>query len=144
MTEKYLGDAVYASFDGYHVVLRCAAPPCVICLEPAVYQNLTEYVSNLRKQQEKIMSEQNEAAATEQHDNSWLRPYLKLLAEGGEEGIPKAAAEAAFLAHFESLESGGEYIGGSKIRQTMYIAGLAKSSGNMIFLTPKGWEFING
>lgn len=49
LPERYLGDAVYASFDGFQLALRCASPPCVIYLEPAVYHALTEYVEMVRK-----------------------------------------------------------------------------------------------
>lgn len=41
----YLGDAVYASFDGYHIWLHVGShmtPPCV-ALEPRVLQALNEY-----------------------------------------------------------------------------------------------------
>lgn len=47
----YLGDAVYASYDGYHIVLttengiRIAN---VIYLEPQVFQALIEYANKLK------------------------------------------------------------------------------------------------
>ncbi len=44
-TEHYLGDGLYASFDGYQIVLR--APRIDgdhwVALEPAVYRALVEY-----------------------------------------------------------------------------------------------------
>lgn len=45
--EAYLGDAVYASFDGWQLRLRCAAPECEIFLEPSVYFALLEFVKSL-------------------------------------------------------------------------------------------------
>jgi hypothetical protein len=43
VTETYLGDGLYASFDGYHIVLRAprdGQPDSVVYLEPAVYNAL--------------------------------------------------------------------------------------------------------
>lgn len=50
--EVYLGDAVYVSFDGFQLVLRCASPHCVIYLEPSVYVNLLAYVDRLKATKE--------------------------------------------------------------------------------------------
>lgn len=46
----YLGDGVYASFDGYHVVLDLRAQDSTtrIALEPAVLDALTAYVAKIR------------------------------------------------------------------------------------------------
>jgi hypothetical protein len=46
--DSYLGDGVYASFDGYHVILELRAQPPTtpttrIALEPAVFDRLVEY-----------------------------------------------------------------------------------------------------
>jgi hypothetical protein len=51
--ESYLGDGVYASFDGYQIWLdtRAQEPVNRIALEPAVYQRLTQYVADLGKKQ---------------------------------------------------------------------------------------------
>lgn len=46
--EMYLGDAVYVSFDGFNLWLRCANPPGRIALEPATYAALTQYVERLK------------------------------------------------------------------------------------------------
>ena len=47
--EIYLGDAVYASFDGYQIWLRTGdGNNQRIALEPAVYQALVAYVQTLR------------------------------------------------------------------------------------------------
>jgi len=46
MSKAYLGDSVYADFDGYHVVLTTEngyGPSNTICLEPAVMDALWEY-----------------------------------------------------------------------------------------------------
>lgn len=50
--EVYLGDAVYASFDGYQIRLRCEAPahPNVIYIEPGVFDALLKFVDNLKKE----------------------------------------------------------------------------------------------
>ena len=47
--DRYLGDGVYASYDGYHVILDLRAQDNTtrIALEPAVYEALVRYVSNL-------------------------------------------------------------------------------------------------
>lgn len=48
--ETYLGDAVYASFDGWHIVLRTGdGNNQIIYLEPSVYAALLRYVETLRK-----------------------------------------------------------------------------------------------
>jgi hypothetical protein len=51
MSEKrYLGDSVYANFDGYHVVLTTEngyGPSNTIALEPAVLDALNEYVKGI-------------------------------------------------------------------------------------------------
>jgi hypothetical protein len=47
--ETYLGDAVYASFDGWQIKLRTGdANNQVICLEPGVYAALIKYVNDLQ------------------------------------------------------------------------------------------------
>lgn len=47
---EYLGDSVYADFDGYHVVLTTNngfGPSNAIYLEPSVIKKLTEYVESI-------------------------------------------------------------------------------------------------
>lgn len=51
--KEYLGDGVYASFDGYQVWLHVNhhdAPPCV-ALEPAVIDALCRYYMRMSKPQ---------------------------------------------------------------------------------------------
>jgi hypothetical protein len=45
----YLGDAVYASFDGYHIWLHLNdnRSPGLIALEPAVYESLKHYAKRI-------------------------------------------------------------------------------------------------
>lgn len=45
----YLGDAVYASFDGYHIWLHLNdhRSPGLIALEPAVYNALMQYAERI-------------------------------------------------------------------------------------------------
>lgn len=48
--QQYLGDAVYASFDGYQVWLRTGdGSNNQIALEPAVMHRLFEYVEDLKR-----------------------------------------------------------------------------------------------
>lgn len=48
-TEKYLGDGLYASFDGYQFTLR--APRMegdhFVCLEPMVLESFMRFVSDI-------------------------------------------------------------------------------------------------
>lgn len=49
--EVYLGDGVYASFDGFHVWLRTGGTASDrIALEPAVLAALNDYVHALQKE----------------------------------------------------------------------------------------------
>ena len=51
--ETYLGDAVYASFDGWQIKLRTGdGNNQVIYLEPGVYQNLIRFVNDIRRHAE--------------------------------------------------------------------------------------------
>lgn len=55
MEPMYLGDGVYATFDGYHIELRVGAHhnPPVAFLEPSVMDKLIEYhkrIEELRRQ----------------------------------------------------------------------------------------------
>lgn len=46
---EYLGDAVYASFDGYHIWLTTGdGNDQRIALEPSVFRGLVEYEARLR------------------------------------------------------------------------------------------------
>jgi len=48
----YLGDAVYAGYDGYHIVLMVSNGTSVtnrICLDPGVISELSNYVDRLNK-----------------------------------------------------------------------------------------------
>jgi hypothetical protein len=51
---EYLGDSVYADFDGYHIVLTtnngyADDPRNRICLDPEVYANLTRFAEKLKE-----------------------------------------------------------------------------------------------
>lgn len=52
--ERYLGDGVYASFDGYQIWLKVARDygKQEIALEPPVYAALLRYVSDLNKEKQ--------------------------------------------------------------------------------------------
>lgn len=52
MEKVYLGDSVYAAYDGYHIVLttengRPTDPSNAIALDPYVVRALTEYVQRV-------------------------------------------------------------------------------------------------
>ena len=49
--DRYLGDGVYASFDGYHIILDLRAQDSTtrIALEPEVLASLNHSVDDLRK-----------------------------------------------------------------------------------------------
>jgi hypothetical protein len=52
MNKVYLGDSVYADFDGYHVVLTTGngfGPSNTIYLEPAVLAALLKYAESVLK-----------------------------------------------------------------------------------------------
>lgn len=54
--KTYLGDAVYADFDGYHVVLTTEngiRTTNTICLEPAVLAALDRYWKRLTEKMDK-------------------------------------------------------------------------------------------
>ena len=55
MKKQYLGDSVYADFDGYHIILTTEngyGPSNTIALDPAVIQALNQYVAKLRQERE--------------------------------------------------------------------------------------------
>jgi len=50
--KEYLGDSVYAKFDGYHIVLTTEngfGPSNTICLEPEVLEALNAYNERVNK-----------------------------------------------------------------------------------------------
>ena len=57
--ETYLGDAVYVSFDGFGIRLRCAAPNerDVIILEPEVLLAFNEYCAKVYSIKPSTMAE---------------------------------------------------------------------------------------
>jgi hypothetical protein len=54
MEDVYLGDGVYASFDGFNIWLdtRAQLPEHRIALEPATYEALVSYVAYLQQKAE--------------------------------------------------------------------------------------------
>ena len=48
--DRYLGDGVYVSFDGYHLWLdlRAQDPACRVALEPAVLEQMDQYRRDLQ------------------------------------------------------------------------------------------------
>ena len=59
-SESYLGDAVYASFDGYQISLRTGdGNNQRIALEPEVYQALVRYVQALKRGAQHLAELQN-------------------------------------------------------------------------------------
>lgn len=51
--ETYLGDGVYASFDGYQIKPYTDAHGNVIYLDPEVYSALKEFVERLSRRTER-------------------------------------------------------------------------------------------
>ena len=51
MDDRYLGDGVYASFDGYHIILDLRGQDSTtrIGLEPSVLAELNQYAKDLEK-----------------------------------------------------------------------------------------------
>lgn len=57
--ERYLGDAVYASFDGYQIWLRTGdGNNQRIALEPAVYAALLQYAADVRAHGADMMNDE--------------------------------------------------------------------------------------
>jgi hypothetical protein len=51
---RYLGDGVYASFDGFHIWLGLHAGEQLIALEPAVMAALSDFNLNIRQSLQKV------------------------------------------------------------------------------------------
>jgi hypothetical protein len=53
MKEQYLGDGLYASFDGYHIWLRAPREggDHIVGLEPAVWNALVNFHNSLTKKE---------------------------------------------------------------------------------------------
>lgn len=53
---EYIGDGVYATFDGHHTCLRLGnhGAPIVVFLEPGLAQKLADYDLRVRKQMQEI------------------------------------------------------------------------------------------
>jgi len=50
--KKYLGDGLYADFDGHHIVLSAEngfSATDTVYLDPNVYDALTKYVADLKR-----------------------------------------------------------------------------------------------
>lgn len=55
--KTYLGDAVYAEFDGFHIVLTTEDGRNVtnrICLDPSVLANLAQYKNKVFKREKEV------------------------------------------------------------------------------------------
>lgn len=53
MEDQYLGDGVYASFDGYHIWLAVNHHENkVIAIEPSVLQSLIDYAKSINEKYE--------------------------------------------------------------------------------------------
>lgn len=84
--------------------------------------------------------EANQSAPAE-HDNTWLKVYLQAIRDAGINGMTSEQCDEVFptlLGEDEEAKATP-----SKIRQTMYIAKLAKKgAGGALFLTQRGEELI--
>lgn len=61
---RYIGDAVYASFDGYHIILTTGHhlrenADNVIALEDVVFANLKKYAKDINEFYKSIAEENN-------------------------------------------------------------------------------------
>ena len=78
--KAYLGDSVYAEFDGFHIVLTTnngEGPTNTICLEPAVMDELWQYQKRLHAsltQAIKGTPEEGQNDADEQRDHVHSEP----------------------------------------------------------------------
>lgn len=54
--KEYIGDGVYADFDGYHIVLTLDGQDSTtrICLDPGVFQELINYANTLHEHIKKV------------------------------------------------------------------------------------------
>jgi hypothetical protein len=71
--KAYLGDSVYAEFDGFHIVLTTnngEGPTNTICLEPAVMDELWQYQQRLAQAIQTLRSDD----ADEQRDHVHSEP----------------------------------------------------------------------
>lgn len=53
-TKSYLGDGLYAEFDGYQIALKANSheyPTDTVYLEPQVYENLVKFVEQLKEKE---------------------------------------------------------------------------------------------
>lgn len=75
---EYLGDGVYASFDGYHVWLHVgehtATPVVVVALEPAVLKALVCYNARMQGVQDVDINKAKLGSETEQNSGEGARP----------------------------------------------------------------------
>ena len=62
--ETYLGDGLYASWDGHQIILRAPRDgrDHWVALEPPIYKALIEFVAALRTDAEWTLSERDSAA----------------------------------------------------------------------------------
>jgi hypothetical protein len=71
IADLYLGDGVYASFDGYHIILDLREQDSTtrIALEPAVLKWLDRYRQNVRDWCDAQHARQQAEAEEALHDN---------------------------------------------------------------------------
>jgi len=78
MTEHYLGDGLYASFDGWQVVLRAPRETGdhVVAMEPEVIASLVNFLAHLNREHPSVpvwlaaMSAFHRCAQQEQEDKA--------------------------------------------------------------------------
>ncbi len=68
--DRYLGDGVYASFDGYHIILDLRAQDSTtrIALEPEVMHELVRYETDVHKRL--FLQANNTPAEETDHDRT--------------------------------------------------------------------------
>lgn len=63
LEDRYLGDGVYASFDGYHIILdlRAQDKTTRIALENEVFNQLIQFEKDIQDKAEEIRKEKEDA-----------------------------------------------------------------------------------
>lgn len=83
--KTYLGDSVYAAFDGYHIVLTTAnfaEPSNIIALEPDVVSSLHLYAQKLWGAKEETAPEPNRFSADLDGAKKYAKAQLEKLIKG--------------------------------------------------------------
>jgi len=107
--KKYLGDAVYFEYDGYHVVLTTEngiRATNKICLEPEVIQNLFKAIEKIEPLMRQLKIPQGDSYTFNEHDRAqWYNNCLPEIATAMSEEERRKAADA-FGPNWATIMSG--------------------------------------